>query len=104
MRRCMHALSRYKCTKYIHTHRVGQISTAIYLYILMSMHLHALSNIYGRVVFLPLTLANAFCFMHCLGLLTHCLFISSIILHHAQYFNLVDFPNSMFAPIKILCV
>ena len=30
--------------------------------------------------------ANAFCFMLCLGLLTHSLFISSIIFYHAQCF------------------
>ena len=34
--------------------------------------------------FLPLIFANAFCFMLCLGLLTHSLFISSMIFHHAQ--------------------
>ena len=30
--------------------------------------------------------ANAFCFMFCLGLLTYSLFISSMIFHHAQCF------------------
>ena len=33
--------------------------------------------------FLLLIIANAFCFMLCLGLLTHILFISSMIFHHA---------------------
>ena len=33
--------------------------------------------------FLLLIFTNAFCFMLCLGLLTHSLFISSMILHHA---------------------
>ena len=35
-------------------------------------------------IFLLLIFANAFCF--CLGLLTHSLFISSMIVHHAQWF------------------
>ena len=35
---------------------------------------------------LLLIFANAFCFMACLGLLTHSLFISSMIFHHAQCF------------------
>ena len=39
-----------------------------------------------------------FVFMLFLGLLTHGLFISSIILHHAQCFNPLVFPNSMFTP------
>ena len=34
--------------------------------------------------FLLMISANAFNFMLCLGLLTHCLFISCINLHHAQ--------------------
>ena len=37
------------------------------------------------MLFLPLILANAFCFMLCPGLLTHKLFISSMIFHHAQW-------------------
>ena len=37
-------------------------------------------------VFFILIFADAFCFMLCLGLLTHSLFISSIIFHHAQCF------------------
>ena len=36
--------------------------------------------------FLLLIFANALCFHTCLGLLTHSLFISSMILHHAQCF------------------
>ena len=35
---------------------------------------------------LPLIFSNAFCFMLCHGLLTHSLFISSMIFHHAQCF------------------
>ena len=45
--------------------------------------------------------ANAFCFMLCLGLLTHSLFISSMIFHHAQCIDLLVFPNSMFTPFFI---
>ena len=37
-------------------------------------------------------------FMLCLGLLKDNLFISNIILHHAQCFQSVGFPNSMFTP------
>ena len=36
--------------------------------------------------FFILIFANAFCFMLCLGLLTHSLFISSMIFHHALCF------------------
>ena len=35
-------------------------------------------------------------FVLCLGSLTHSLFISNIILHHAQCFQSVGFPNFMF--------
>ena len=41
--------------------------------------------------FLAIDFANAFCFMLCLGLLTHSLFISSMIFHHAQCFKSVGF-------------
>ena len=37
-----------------------------------------------KFFFFLLIFANAFCFMLCLGLLTHRLFISRMILHHAQ--------------------
>ena len=36
--------------------------------------------------FFLLIFANAFCYHACLGLLTHSLFISSMIFHHAQCF------------------
>ena len=39
-----------------------------------------------------------FVIMLCLGLLTHSLFISSIILHRAQCFQSVGFPNAMLTP------
>ena len=46
-------------------------------------------------------------FMLCLGLLTHSLFILSIILHHAQWFQSVGFRNFMFTPFfneRAMCV
>ena len=55
----------------------------------------ALSNAAGLhsavFSFLPLIYANAFVFVLCLGLLTHSLFISSIILHNEQCFHSVGF-------------
>ena len=48
------------------------------------------------LLFLPLIFANSFCLHACHGLLTHSLFISCIILHHAL--NLLVFPNYMFSP------
>ena len=54
------------------------------------MLLAALSNaacLYKAFLsFLLLIFANAFCFMLCFGLLTHSLFISSMIFHHAPCF------------------
>ena len=65
----------------------------IMLYVMLAylMLLAALSNavcLYNAFFFffLPLIFANAFCFMLCLGLLTHSLFILSMILHYAQCF------------------
>ena len=60
----------------------------IMLYVMLAylMFFAALSNgvcLYN-LFFLLLIFANAFCFMHCLGLLTHSLFISSMIFHHAR--------------------
>ena len=46
--------------------------------------------------FCHLFLQMFFVFMLCLGLLTRSLFISNIILHHAQWFYSVGFPNFMF--------
>ena len=54
----------------------------LYLMLAYLMLVAALSN----AVCLLLIFANAFCFMLCLGLLTHSLLISNIILHHAQCF------------------
>ena len=61
----------------------------IMLYIMLAylMMCAALSNTVclHNIVFLLLIFANYFCFMLCLGLLTHSLFISSMIFHHAQW-------------------
>ena len=67
----------------------------IMLYIMLTylMLFAALSNavcLYNAF-FLLLIFANAFCSMLCLGLLTHSLFISSMIFHHAQCFLSVGF-------------
>ena len=61
------------------------------LYIMLAylMLLAALSYavcLYNASHFLLLIFANALCFMLCLGLLTHSLFISSMIFHHTQCF------------------
>ena len=61
----------------------------IMLYIMLAylMLFAALSNVVclHNSFFLLLIFANAFCFMLCHGLLTHSLFISSMIFHHAQW-------------------
>ena len=54
------------------------------------------------LLFLLLIFANAFCFMPCLRLMTHSLFISSIIFIMPSAFNLLVFPNYMFTPFFIL--
>ena len=60
----------------------------IVLYIMLTylMLLAALSNAVSlyNAFFLLLIFANALCFMLCLDLLTHSLFFSSMIFHHAQ--------------------
>ena len=60
----------------------------IMLYVMLAylMLLAALSNAVclHSAFFLLLIFQNAFCFMLCLSLLTHRLFISSMILHYAQ--------------------
>ena len=69
----------------------------IMLYIMLAYLLFAaLSNavcimFIFLIFFLLLNFANAFCIMLCLGLLTHSLFISSMIFHHAQLFLCVGF-------------
>ena len=60
----------------------------LHIMLAYSMLFAALSNavcLYN-VLFLLLIFENAFCFMLCLRLLTHSLFISSMIFHHAQCF------------------
>ena len=76
------------------------------LYVMLAylMLFTALSNavcLYNASFFLLLIFANAFCFMLCLGLVTHSLFISSMIFHHAIMFNLLAFHNSMFTPFSM---
>ena len=71
------------------------------LYIMLAYFilLAALSNsVYLKNAFFIFIFANAFCFMLCLGLLTHSLFISSMIFHQAQCINQLVFPNSTFTP------
>ena len=64
----------------------------ILLYVMLAylMLFAALSNavcLYNAsFLFFAMIFENAFCFMLCLGLLTHSLFISSMIVHHAQCF------------------
>ena len=65
-----------------------QLYVMLYVMLAYLMLLAALSNaacLYNAF-YLPLNFANAFCFIICLGLLTHSLFISSMIFHHAQCF------------------
>ena len=68
----------------------------IMMYVMLAylMLFAALSNavcLYNAFFFLLLIFANAFCFMLCLGLLKHSLFISNMIFHHAQCFYSVGF-------------
>ena len=62
----------------------------VMLYIMLAylMLFAALSNaVYlYNAFYLLLIFANAFCFMLCLGLLTHSLFISGMIFYHSQCF------------------
>ena len=60
----------------------------LYIVLAYLMLLSALSNVVclNNAFILLLIFANALCFMPCLGLLTHSLFISRMILHHAQCF------------------
>ena len=61
----------------------------IMLYVVLAylMLFAALSNaVYLYAFFLLLIFENAFWFMLCLGLLTHSVFMSSMIFHHVQCF------------------
>ena len=55
-------------------------------YLVLFAALSSAVCLYKAFLFLLLIFANAFCFMLCLGLLTHSLFITSMIFHHAQCF------------------
>ena len=72
----------------LNNHHCLPILMQLYIMLVYLMLIAALSNAVClcNAFFLPLIFANAFCFMHCLGLLTHSLFISSMIFHHAQWF------------------
>ena len=63
------------------------LSTMLYamrVYLMLFAALSIAACLYSA--FLLLIFASSFCFMPCLGLLTHSLFISSMIFHHAQCF------------------
>ena len=62
------------------------LSILMLLYIMLAylVLFAALSN--AVCLFCFLIFANAFCFMLCLGLLRHSLFMSSMIFHHARCF------------------
>ena len=60
-----------------------------YIMLAYLMLFAALSNavcLHNASFVLLLIFANAVCFMLCLGLLTHSLFVSSMIFHHVQCF------------------
>ena len=68
-------------------HDCRPILMLLYIMLAYLMLLAALCNpvcLYNAFFFLPLIFVNDFCFMLCLGLLTHSLFISSMIFHQAQ--------------------
>ena len=84
------ALMSMKNVKLI-THDCLPILVLLHILLAYLMLFAALSNVVCLnnaffIFFLLLIFANAFCFMHCLGLLTHSLFISSTFFHHAQCF------------------
>ena len=58
----------------------------IHIMLAYLMLLAALSNVVVCIILFLLIFASAFCFMLCLGLLTHRLFIPSMIIRHAQWF------------------
>ena len=77
------------CIKKVRLINHGCLSILMLLYIMLAylMLFAVLFNAVGLVnALLPLICANAFCFHALSCLLTHSLFISSIILHHAQCF------------------
>ena len=65
------------------------LCTMLYVMLAYLMLFAALTNavcLYNASFPLLFIFENALCFMLCLGLLTHSLFISSMIFHHAQWF------------------
>ena len=83
---------RRKIVKLIN-HDCLTISMLLYimLYIMLAylMQFAALSNnvcLYNAFFFFVIDFCKFFVFMLCLGLLTHSLFISSLIFHHVQCF------------------
>ena len=92
-----YALMCIKKVKLIN-HDCQPILMPLYIMLACLMLLAALSNAVCLyiVFFCHLYLQMLFVCMPCLGLLTHSLFISSIILHNAQCFYLLVFHNSMF--------
>ena len=81
----------YKKVKLIN-HDCLPILMLLYIMLVYLTLFAALSNVVClyNAFFLLLIFANTFC-MLCLGLLTQSLFISSMIFHHAQCFNLLVF-------------
>ena len=80
----------YRKVKLIN-HDCMPILMLLYIMLAYLMLLAALCNavcLYNAFFsfFLPLIFQMLFVIMACLGLLTHCLFISSMIFHHAQCF------------------
>ena len=69
----------------------------IMLAYLMLLLLYLTLFVCMMVIFCHRLLQMLFVFILFLGLLTHSLFISNIILNHAQCFKSVGFPNFMFA-------
>ena len=73
------------CKKKVKLNNHDRLPILMLLYIMLA----ALSNavcLHNASLLLLLIFANAFCFMLSLGILTHSLFISSMIFHHAQCF------------------
>ena len=72
----------------IYNHDCLPISMLLYIMLTYLMLFAALSNAVclHNAFFLLLIFANAFCLMLCLGLLSHSLFISSMIFNHTQCF------------------
>ena len=88
----------YKKIKVIN-HDCLPILMLLYIMLAYLMLLAALCNavcLHNGFFFCYLFLQMLFVIMLCLGLLTHSFFISSMIFHHAQYFNLLVFPSSIF--------